>query len=36
MGATHLLFTPAREANLMLRLDEYLRFGLEAGFFYAT
>ena len=36
MGATHLLHTPQREANLRLRLDEYLRFGLEAGFFYAT
>jgi len=36
MGVTHLLFTPQRESNLLLRLDEYLRFGLEAGFFYAT
>jgi hypothetical protein len=36
MGATHLLFTPQRETNLLLRLDEYLRFGLEAGFFYAS
>lgn len=36
MGATHLLFTPRRESDLLLRLDEYLRFGLEAGFFYAT
>lgn len=36
MGVTHLLYTPQREANLALRLDEYLRFGLEAGFFYAT
>ncbi len=36
MGVTHLLYTPQREANLLLRLDEYLRFGLEAGFFYAT
>jgi hypothetical protein len=36
MGATHLLYTPQRESNLLLRLDEYLRFGLEAGFFYAT
>ena len=36
MGATHLLHTPQREANLRLRLDEYLRFGLEAGAFYAT
>jgi hypothetical protein len=36
MGATHLLYAPQREANLLLRLDEYLRFGLEAGVFYAT
>jgi hypothetical protein len=36
MGVTHLLLTPQRETNLLLRLDEYLRFGLEAGFFYAT
>ena len=35
MGVTHLLYTPQRQANLLLRLDEYLRFGLEAGFFYA-
>jgi hypothetical protein len=36
MGATHELYQPQRETNLRLRLDEYLRFGLEAGFFYAT
>jgi len=36
MGATHLLYTPQRESNLLLRLDEYLRFGLAAGYFYAT
>ena len=36
MGATHELHQPQRETNLRLRLDEYLRFGLEAGFFYAT
>ncbi len=36
IGATHLLHTPQREANLRLRLEEYLRFGLEAGAFYAT
>jgi hypothetical protein len=36
MGVTHQLFTPQREANLLVRFDEYLRFGLEAGFFYAT
>ena len=27
---------PQREANLRARLDEYLRFGLEAGIFYAS
>jgi hypothetical protein len=27
---------PRREAHLRTRLDEYLRFGLEAGIFYAT
>jgi hypothetical protein len=36
MGATHLLYAPQRESNLLLRMDEYLRFGLEAGYFYAT
>jgi len=36
MGALHLLHAPQRERNLRLRLDEYLRFGLEAGIFYAT
>jgi hypothetical protein len=36
MGVTHELYAPQREANLRIRLDEYLRFGLEAGFFYAT
>ncbi len=36
MGVTHELYQPQRETNLRLRLDEYLRFGLEAGFFYAT
>jgi hypothetical protein len=36
MGAFHLLFEPQRAANLRLRLDEYLRFGLEAGIFYAS
>ena len=36
MGAYHLLFAPQREANLRLRLDEYLRFGLEAGIFHAS
>jgi len=36
MGAFHDLFEPQREAHLRTRLDEYLRFGLEAGLFYAT
>ncbi len=36
MGAFHKLFEPQRETNLRVRLDEYLRFGLEAGIFYAT
>ncbi|WP_431970455.1 hypothetical protein [Nocardia sp. bgisy134] len=35
MGVTHYLHEPQREINLRLRLDEYLRFGLEAGFIYA-
>jgi hypothetical protein len=30
------LFQPQRETNLRIRLDEYLRFGLSAGLFYAT
>ena len=36
MGAFHDLFEPQREAHLRARLDEYLRFGLEAGISYAT
>lgn len=36
MGVTHLLYAPQRESNLLLRLDEYLRFDLDAGYFYAT
>jgi hypothetical protein len=36
MGAFHDLFQPQREGNLRTRLDEYLRFGLEAGVFYET
>jgi hypothetical protein len=36
MGVTHELYAPQREDNLRIRMDEYLRFGLEAGFFYAT
>lgn len=36
MGAFHDLYQPQRESNLRVRLDEYLRFGLEAGILYAT
>jgi hypothetical protein len=36
MGAFHDLYQPQRERNLRVRLDEYLRFGLEAGVFYET
>ena len=36
MGAFHDVFAPQRETNLKIRLQEYLRFGLEAGIFYST
>lgn len=36
MGAFHDLYQPQRDRNLRVRLDEYLRFGLEAGIFYET
>jgi hypothetical protein len=36
MGAYHHLFVPQRETNLHVRLEEYLRFGLEAGVMVAT
>jgi len=36
MGAFHDLYEPQREAHLKTRVTEYLRFGLEAGLFYAT
>jgi hypothetical protein len=36
MGAFHDVFEPHREQNLRTRLDEYLRFGLQAGVFYET
>ena len=36
LGAFHDLFLPQRESHLRARLDEYLRFGLEAGILYAT
>jgi len=34
MGAYHDLYEPQRLTNLGVRLDEYLRFGLEAGIFF--
>ena len=34
MGAWHFLQAPQRVRNLRLALDEYLRFGLEAGVFF--
>jgi hypothetical protein len=36
MGTFHFLQQPQREANLRASLDEYLRFGLEAGIFYMS
>jgi hypothetical protein len=36
MGAFHDLYQPQREANLNAGLSEYLRFGLEAGIFFAS
>jgi hypothetical protein len=36
MGAFHDLYQPQREANLSASLNEYLRFGLEAGIFFAS
>jgi hypothetical protein len=36
MGAFHDLYQPRRETNLRMRLEEYLRFGLEAGIFYES
>ncbi|MBC8028979.1 MAG: hypothetical protein H7Z16_02620 [Pyrinomonadaceae bacterium] len=36
MGVFHDLFEPQREAHLRIRIDDYLRFGLDAGVFYAT
>ncbi|WP_447979273.1 hypothetical protein [Candidatus Nitrospira bockiana] len=35
MGAWHFLQAPQRVRNLRLALNEYLRFGLEAGIFFA-
>ncbi len=36
MGAFHDLYQPQRETNLRVRLEEYLRFGLEAGIIHST
>ncbi|TYT23814.1 hypothetical protein FZO89_16480 [Luteimonas viscosa] len=36
IGVMHALAQPQREANLRIRLDEYLRHGLRAGLFHAT
>lgn len=36
MGVFHDLYLPQRVSNLRAQLDEYLRFGLEAGIFYET
>lgn len=36
MGVFHDLYQPQRETILRVRLEEYLRFGLEAGIFYAS
>jgi len=36
MGAYCQLKQPQRESNLRIRLDEYLPFGLDAGFIYVT
>lgn len=36
MGVFHQLYQPQRVANLKTRLNEYLRFGLEAGIFFAS
>lgn len=36
MGACHALFPAQREANLRIRLREFLRVGLAAGIFYET
>ena len=36
IGVYHNLFQPQKESNLRIRLNEYLRFGMEAGIFYAS
>lgn len=36
MGVLHGLYQPQRETNLHVRMEEYLRFGLEAGLIYGS
>jgi hypothetical protein len=36
MGVLHHLHQPQKEKNLEIRLEEYLRFGLSAGLFFAS
>jgi hypothetical protein len=36
MGLWHRVHQPQRESNLLIRLEEFLPSGLEAGFFYET
>lgn len=36
MGAFHDLYQPQRETDLRVRLDEYLRYGLQAGILYVN
>jgi hypothetical protein len=36
MGAFHFLYQPQRDTNIRVRLDEYLRVGLEAGILYES
>ncbi|WP_017460721.1 hypothetical protein [Dyella ginsengisoli] len=36
IGVMHDLAQPQREGNLRIRLDEYLRYGLDAGLFHVT
>ena len=36
IGAFHNLYQPQRETDLRVRLDEYLRYGLQAGVFYVN
>ena len=36
IGVYHNLYQPQKEKNLRTRLNEYMRFGMEAGIFYAS